>query len=334
MTTVSIHDQMQSLKNGHLIIIYDDLNKKTGYFMGLAEKATPKTVNDMIKIGKGLTYVSMPESKAKQLRLPFMVKEKDSPNDQIFTVSIDYKTTTTGISAFERAQTIKALAQKEISPEDFHRPGHVFPLVGNDLGLLQKVDVVEASIDLATFCSSTPIAYMSEILNDAGEMATEAEINEIARKHGYRIINISDILKTTSDHVIHSFSAKVIKGKRIGSLIGFPTANLDVSESNLQLSRGAYGVKAQYENTEYLGLMSVGVRPTFHREETTYQYEVHLFDFDKEIYGEELKVDVCFYIREETAFSSVDQLVQQIERDKTYALRRFHLTETRRLHHG
>ncbi|WP_077210386.1 riboflavin kinase [Bacillus dakarensis] len=123
--------------------------------------------------------------------------------------------------------------------------------------------------------------------------------------------------------VIGSVSGRVMKGNQIGRTIGFPTANLDLSNADTQLERGVYGVKVQYDHKEYIGMMSVGVRPTFHKGETSYHYEVHIFDFAKDIYGEKLVVDILFYIRDEVSFPSVEQLIEQIQKDQKETLKRF-----------
>jgi 3,4-dihydroxy-2-butanone 4-phosphate synthase len=327
---ISIDCAIRSLKNGQLIIIVDDMADKTSFLMGLAENVSPQNVNIMTKIGKGLTYVCITESMAKQLNLPLMVADNTSFFDRDFTVSVDYKTTTTGISVFERAQTIRAFATVDINPEDFRKPGHVFPLVGKEKGLLQRVDVVEASIDLAKFCSSHHTAYISEILNVSGDVATKVEVEDIAKTYGIKMITLSEILKAKSSEVIHAFSATVIEGKKLGNRIGFPTANLDFSENHVPLNRGVYGVKVLYGNIEHLGMMNVGVRPTFNKKTSSLHFGIHIFDFDKQIYGESLKVDVCFYIRPEISFPTVDQLVMQIHKDKKVALNRFELAQAGR----
>jgi hypothetical protein len=129
----SIQNGIKRLKSGELIIVIDDIETQTGYLMGLAEMVTAQNVNLMTKIGKGLVYVCIDDKKAKDLMLPLMDHSNSSKN---FTVSIDYKSTTTGISAFERCDTIKAMTTQEVKPDDFKKPGHVFPLVFSDNGIL------------------------------------------------------------------------------------------------------------------------------------------------------------------------------------------------------
>lgn len=108
---------------------------------------------------------------------------------------------------------------------------------------------------------------------------------------------------------------KVLKGRQIGRTIGFPTANLKVDKSKVQLDRGVYGVKVVYKNKEYTGIMNVGLRPTFIKENLEIHYEVHIFDFHEMIYDEILNVEVCFFIRKEISFSNIEQLTTQISID-------------------
>lgn len=331
MNGTSMDYGIRSLKKGQLIIIIDDMVKNTNFLVGLAENVTPQNVNIMTKVGKGLIYVCVTHSKARQFDLPLMVKDNTGQQDRDFTVSVDHISSSTGISAFERAQTIKAFTEINTKPADFNKPGHIFPLVSKEKGLLQRIDVVEASIDLAKSCSDQHMTYLCEILNSSGEIATAAETENIAKSHGFKVVKLSEIVKTKRNQVIDSFTSRVIRGKQIGTKIGFPTANLDILENTIQLKRGVYGVRLVHDNVEYLGIMNVGIRPTFNKEESFLHYETHIFDFDKDIYGDILKVDVCFYIREEISFPSVDQLVHQIHSDKKIALNRFDLTEEKRV---
>ncbi|WP_081395777.1 riboflavin kinase [Peribacillus simplex] len=117
---------------------------------------------------------------------------------------------------------------------------------------------------------------------------------------------------------------EVIRGRQIGRTIGFPTANLHVqSEVESYLPKGVYGVKVHHENTNYNGVMNIGMRPTFKDEKEVLSFEVHILHFNQEIYGEQLKLDILFFIREEQAFNSIDQLVQQLHLDIEQANKRF-----------
>jgi 3,4-dihydroxy-2-butanone 4-phosphate synthase len=312
---------LDRLKQGGLVMVVDDLNRHVSYFAGLAEQVTPVCVNTMITLGKGLVYVSITEDKAEQLQLPRMVDSDAGHPDPDLTVSVDHVSTTTGISAFERADTIRAIASPDCRPEDFRRPGHVFPIVARKLGLLERVDAAEAVIELANACKAVPVAYLCEVLNDAGDIASEEEATAFAQRHGFPVARLSAMVQAHQGRM-RKFTAKVIKGRQIGRKIGFPTANLDVPEGHVSLKRGAYGVKVRHNEREYIGMMSVGVRPTFEQAAEKDHYEVHIFDFQGDIYGQSIEVDTIFYIREETTFSSVEQLVMQLHQDKQTVLQR------------
>lgn len=314
-----------ALRQGDLMMITDDMARQTSYLVGLAEHVTPDNVNTMIKVGKGLVYVSVPESKAEQLQLPPMVQGANSYQEQIFTVSVDHISSTTGISAFERARTIQAIAASGSGPDDFVRPGHIFPLVAKERGLLERVDVVEASVDLARACSGTSVAYLCEVLNEAGEIAGGEELLSIAAAYGFPVVKLSEMMRVNNGRTIACFTGTVIPGRRIGRKIGFPTANLDIVGGIRPLNRGAYGVKVRHNLQEYIGMMSVGVRPTFVKDTTMSHYEVHIFNFDQDVYGHAIEVDVLFYMREETSFPTVDHLVSQLHQDKQQVLQRMEL---------
>lgn len=120
-----------------------------------------------------------------------------------------------------------------------------------------------------------------------------------------------------------SFTARVIKGRQIGRKIGFPTANLENLKGTFELNRGVYGVKVFINGCKHIGIMNVGTRPTFNEKDLSTHYEVHIFDFDDKVYGSTLKIDICFYIREERKFKSINQLLDQLYKDKKIALNRF-----------
>jgi 3,4-dihydroxy-2-butanone 4-phosphate synthase len=179
-----------------LNIIYDDIGAQIGYLMQFTQNITPDLVNYMIKFGRGLVYTCITEEKAQELKLPILYSgyaDKENINKN-FTVSVDYCLTTTGISAEERAVTIKAFTDPLVVAEDFRRPGHVFPLVSKSQGLLERVGIAEATIDLATFSLYEPSAFICEILNALGDIASWEEINQLALEHELNVIKISELL--------------------------------------------------------------------------------------------------------------------------------------------
>jgi riboflavin kinase len=134
-------------------------------------------------------------------------------------------------------------------------------------------------------------------------------------------------LKEITNQICHTLSGKVISGRKIGRKIGFPTANLELLQNSFYLNRGVYGVKVFYDGLEYFGIMNVGRRPTFQTGNMPLHYEVHIFDFNQDIYEKTLNITVCFYLREEISFPTVDQLVKQINQDKEMALEKFLLAK-------
>jgi riboflavin kinase/FMN adenylyltransferase len=125
--------------------------------------------------------------------------------------------------------------------------------------------------------------------------------------------------------VSKTFCSKVISGNQIGRTIGFPTANLLVDSSTLFIEKGVYGVKVKCQDKNYFGIMNVGSRPTVNKENLHFHYEVHIFDFCGDIYGQELTVETCFFVRKEMVFQSLEKLVRQIERDVQYTKLKFGL---------
>lgn len=315
------------MKDGELIILFDDINTGTGTLVGAAQHVTPNKVNFMTKIGKGLISVCLTEENAKKLDLSFMVDRSLNPTAKPFTVSVDYKTNTTGISAYERADTIKAFTYEDVQPDDFQKPGHTFPLIGKSNGVLQRVDIVEAVIDLTKITSSTPVGYICDILNWEGEMASKLEIEKISEEYELPILKMSEMVEVRINEVLCTFTGQVIRGNQIGRKIGFPTANLHVNLDEIHLSNGVYGVKVTYNERHFTGIMNVGIRPTISEEEEIVHYEVHIFDFDEMIYDEILQIDACFFVREEISFSSLEQLISQIKNDVEFVKSRLHVEE-------
>ncbi|OLO37974.1 hypothetical protein BTR23_12495 [Alkalihalophilus pseudofirmus] len=319
---------LRALKNGDLIILYDDLKTNMANLIGLAEHVSPEKVNFMTKIGQGLTYVCITEEKAEQLLLSKMIERDQLEETKSFTISIDFKDTTTGISSIERSDTISAMTRMEYQPSDFKRPGHVFPLIGKRNGLLDRIGVTEALIDLTKMITSTHVGYMTEILNSTGEIASYEEIEQISSAYDIPILSISELIIMKQDEFIQLLEGTVVDGRKIGRKIGFPTANIELIGNNIALPRGVYGVKVFHQNREYLGVMNVGKRPTFTRNSNELHYEVHILNFNEMIYGQALDVKVCFYLREEIAFPSFNDLIAQINRDIDSVVNRFHLIKT------
>ncbi|MEW9672073.1 3,4-dihydroxy-2-butanone-4-phosphate synthase [Ammoniphilus sp. 3BR4] len=190
-----------SISPGKLMVIFDDIHTNTGYFIGAAKDVTAEAVNFMIKEGKGLVYVCITKEQAKHLELLPMTNDQHQEMHQNFTISVDFKTNTTGISAFERADTIKAFTEESTRAADFRKPGHMFPLVGETNGLLEKIGIVEGVMELSKLISGNSAGYMCEILTAYGEVANLEEVNQIAKLHDVRIILLSELVDMKYENI-------------------------------------------------------------------------------------------------------------------------------------
>lgn len=191
----TIDEAILSLKKGEIIIVVDDENRENeGDFVVLGEHATPQNINFMAVHGRGLICTPISEKVATSLALTPMVERNTDAHQTAFTISIDHQSTTTGISAFERSATILAMLDKQSKPADFHRPGHVFPLIAKDGGVLKRRGHTEASIDLARLSNSQEVAVICEILKDDGTMARLPELEQIAEKHNMKLICIDHLV--------------------------------------------------------------------------------------------------------------------------------------------
>lgn len=192
----SIEEAIQDLKKGKMIIVVDDENRENeGDLLVLAEYATPENINFMATHGKGLICTPVSQKLAEHLELCPMVHNNTDNHQTAFTVSIDYKDTTTGISAFERSETIMQLLNKDAGEADFRRPGHVFPLIAKENGVLERQGHTEAAIDFARICGSEPAAVICEIMSDNGEMSRVPELLVLAEKYDLKIVTIADLIR-------------------------------------------------------------------------------------------------------------------------------------------
>ena len=191
-----IEDAVEAVRQGHLVIVVDDEDRENeGDFICAAESITPELVNFMVNIGRGLVCVPITRERMVELDLDMMVSSNTSLHETGFTVSVDFRIgTTTGISASDRAKTIKALADPKARPADFARPGHIFPLRSMEGGVLRRAGHTEAATDLARMAGFHPSGVLVEILNDDGTMARVPQLFAIAKEHNMRIITIQDLI--------------------------------------------------------------------------------------------------------------------------------------------
>lgn len=191
----TIEEAIADLKNNKPIIVVDDENRENeGDFVALSDQITPEIINLMITEGRGLVCVSITKEISEQLNLNDMVTTNSDPLGTAFTESIDFETTTTGISAYERADTIKAMVDKKSKPDQFKRPGHIFPLVAKDGGVLTRPGHTEASVDLAKLCGAAPSAVICEIVKADGHMARVPDLIKLAHRLDLKIITIEDLI--------------------------------------------------------------------------------------------------------------------------------------------
>ncbi|SEL35586.1 bifunctional 3,4-dihydroxy-2-butanone-4-phosphate synthase/GTP cyclohydrolase II [Paenibacillus sp. OK003] len=192
----SIEEAIYDLMQGKPVIVVDDEDRENeGDFIALAEKATPEVINFMITEGRGLVCVPITQQRADELNLKPMVQQNTDFHGTAFTVSVDHKDTTTGISAHERSITVKGLIDPEAKSGDFRKPGHMFPLIAKDGGVLRRAGHTEAAVDLAIMCGSYPAGVICEVIKEDGTMARLPDLQEIARKHDLKLISIQDMIR-------------------------------------------------------------------------------------------------------------------------------------------
>jgi len=199
----TIEEAINDIRNGKVIIVVDDENRENeGDFLAAAEKVTPEMVNFMATHGRGLICTPLTENRCKELELGMMVNNNTDPMETAFTVSVDLrgKGVTTGISASDRALTIKALIDKETKPFDLARPGHIFPLKAKEGGVLRRTGHTEAAIDFARLAGLQPAGVIVEIMNEDGTMARLPQLLEVAKKFDIKIVSIEDLVAYRMEH--------------------------------------------------------------------------------------------------------------------------------------
>jgi 3,4-dihydroxy 2-butanone 4-phosphate synthase/GTP cyclohydrolase II len=205
MTLATVEEAVELYQRGQLVIIVDDEDRENeGDLCVAAEKVTPEAINFMAKHGRGLICLALTEERCKELDLPLMVENNTSNYGTAFTVSIEARgRVTTGISAFDRAETVKAAIDPKTRPQDLLRPGHLFPLRARKGGVLKRAGQTEASVDLAAISGMTPAAVICEIMNEDGTMARMPDLRQFALHHGLKIISVADIIKYRMQHEKH-----------------------------------------------------------------------------------------------------------------------------------
>ncbi|AEH45732.1 3,4-dihydroxy-2-butanone 4-phosphate synthase [Thermodesulfatator indicus DSM 15286] len=196
MPISSIEEALEDIKAGKMIIVTDDEDRENeGDLVMAAEKVTPEAINFMAKYGRGLICLTLTKEDVERLQLPFQPKRHGTKFDTAFTVSIEARHgVTTGISAHDRAHTIKVAIDPKSGPEDIVTPGHIFPIMARDGGVLVRAGHTEASVDLARLAGLKPAGVICEIMNDDGSMARMPDLEKFAAKHNLKIVTIKDLI--------------------------------------------------------------------------------------------------------------------------------------------
>ena len=217
----TIEEALEDLKQGKVIIVVDDEDRENeGDFLCTAQSATPEVINFMVTHGRGLVCAPLTQDRCKKLGLDLMVGHNTAIYETNFTVSVDLQGhgCTTGISATDRSKTVQALIDDNIDPDELGRPGHIFPLIAKDGGVLVRMGHTEAAVDLARLAGHYPAGCIVEILKEDGEMARLPQLLEIAKEFDLKIISIEDLIAYRLKHDtlverIDEFTAKTTFGE-------------------------------------------------------------------------------------------------------------------------
>jgi len=191
----TIEETLLAIKNGEVVIVIDDKDRENeGDFVAASELATPEVINFMATYGRGLICAPLSQKRARQLNLNLMTANNTSEHETAFTISVDAANGGTGISSSDRALTVKILADENFSDQELRRPGHIFPLIAKDGGVLIRPGHTEASVDLCRLSGLKECAVICEIINADGNMARENDLFEVARVHNLKIISINQLI--------------------------------------------------------------------------------------------------------------------------------------------
>ncbi|MFZ3102264.1 MAG: bifunctional 3,4-dihydroxy-2-butanone-4-phosphate synthase/GTP cyclohydrolase II [Desulfitobacteriaceae bacterium] len=238
MTFSSIEVALEEIRQGKMVVVVDDEDRENeGDLLMAAEKVTPEAINFMATYGRGLICVPLTKEKIMALQLEQMVSQNTDPHGTAFTVSVDGEASTTGISAHERAETVKILAAPTSGPQNLHRPGHIFPLQAREGGVLVRAGHTEGAVDLARLAGFQPAGVICEIMNEDGSMARVPDLLKFAKKHNLKIMTIQDLI---------SYRRKKEKLIEMVESIHLPTDYGDFQ---------AVGYRSLLDNKEHLALV-------------------------------------------------------------------------------
>jgi len=193
----TIEEALEEIRAGRMVIVVDDANRENeGDFIMAAEAVTPEAINFMVTHGRGIVCMPVTEQRLDELRIPLMVTKNSESHGTAFAVSIDVRgRTTTGTSAFDRSETVRAVTEEGTRAEDIHMPGHVFPLMAREGGVLRRAGHTEAAVDLSRLAGMYPAGVLCEVLHPDGSMARMPELLRVGEEHGLKIISIGDLIE-------------------------------------------------------------------------------------------------------------------------------------------
>ncbi len=240
----TIEEAIEDIKAGKLVIVVDDEDRENeGDFITAAENVTPEIINFMATHGRGLICAPILEERCRELNLELMVSNNTALHTTPFTVSIDLlgQGCTTGISASDRSKTVQALIKEDTKPEDFGRPGHIFPLMAREEGVLRRTGHTEATIDLARLAGMYPAGVLVEIMNEDGTMARLPELFEIAEKFDLKVISIEDLVeyRLAKDRLIRR-EVSVNMPTKWGDFNLIAYTQIATGEQHLALTKGSW----------------------------------------------------------------------------------------------
>ncbi|MBA4775528.1 MAG: 3,4-dihydroxy-2-butanone-4-phosphate synthase [Rhizobiales bacterium] len=212
MTIARIEDAIEAISRGEMVIVVDDEDRENeGDIIAASDSITPQQIAFMMNHARGLICVAIPGERLDALDIPLMVSRNTESLKTAFTVSVDYiPGTTTGISAADRAKTVRALVSEESRPEDFARPGHIFPLRANPQGVLGRTGHTEAAVDLCRLAGKYPSGTICEVANDDGTMARLPQLKVFAERHGLLVVTIKDLVAYLKGEVVEEVAQKQV----------------------------------------------------------------------------------------------------------------------------
>lgn len=236
----TVPEAIEDIKNGKLIVVIDDEDRENeGDLVCAAEFATPENINFMTIHARGLICAPLSKEILDRLELSQMVEKNTDNHETAFTISVDERSTETGISAFERSTTIMRLADNSTNASDFRRPGHIFPLLAREGGVLKRAGHTETAVDLARLANLTPAGAICEILSEDGTMARTPELIEFAKKHNLKIITVADLIAYRSK--TEKYAQRVAKAKmptKYGDFTIYGYVNKINGEHHIALTMG------------------------------------------------------------------------------------------------